>query len=178
MTTGSFRVSDIFYFNSLRPHDGGATTTLRNIMSKYNNANNMSKSSLRHNNANIMSKSSLLLLCLLVIISAAFSFTNAPPCITRRPRAAVSSVLMSEDDSAADESASSEPPKEEVKCPNCDLCDGSGRILGGIGVILPWWPIKAYRPCPNFINAGGKYQRSGQGLDEIAFGRDSSFNQD
>ena len=46
-------------------------------------------------------------------------------------------------------------------------------ILGGIGVVLPWWPIKAYRPCPNFINRGGNYVRSGQGLDEIAFGREA-----
>ena len=48
-------------------------------------------------------------------------------------------------------------------------------ILGGIGTVLEWWPIKAYRPCPNFIERGGKYVRSGQGLDEIAFGRDSTF---
>jgi hypothetical protein len=38
------------------------------------------------------------------------------------------------------------------------------------------FPIKAYRPCPNFIDRGGFYQRSGQGLDEIAFGRDSTFD--
>jgi len=50
------------------------------------------------------------------------------------------------------------------------------RILGGIGVVLPWWPIKAYRPCPNFINAGGRYVRTGQPLDEIAFGRDSTYD--
>jgi hypothetical protein len=50
------------------------------------------------------------------------------------------------------------------------------RILGGIGVIAPWWPIKAYRPCPTFTDRGGIYQRSGQGLDEIAFGRDNSFD--
>jgi hypothetical protein len=49
------------------------------------------------------------------------------------------------------------------------------RIAGGIGAVLPWIPIKAYRPCPNFINRGGFYERAGQGLDEIAFGRDSSF---
>jgi hypothetical protein len=49
------------------------------------------------------------------------------------------------------------------------------RIIGGIGVIAPWWPIKAYRPCPNYIAKGGVYERSGQGLDEIAFGRDSTF---
>ncbi|KAL7558217.1 hypothetical protein ACA910_016098 [Epithemia clementina (nom. ined.)] len=64
---------------------------------------------------------------------------------------------------------------EIVKCPNCGLCDGSGRIAGGLGAVLPWIPIKAYRPCPNFVDRGGQYQRSGQGLDEIAFGRDSSF---
>jgi hypothetical protein len=52
------------------------------------------------------------------------------------------------------------------------------RIEGGIGVVLTWWPIKAYRPCPNFIDKGGVYQRSGQGLDEIAFGRDSTFGVD
>jgi hypothetical protein len=52
------------------------------------------------------------------------------------------------------------------------------RIEGGIGVILTWWPIKAFRPCPNFIDKGGVYQRSGQGLDEIAFGRDSTFGAD
>jgi hypothetical protein len=60
-----------------------------------------------------------------------------------------------------------------VKCPNCDKCDGSGRILGGIPTILPWWPIKPYRPCPNFIANGGEYSRIGQPLDEIAFGRAS-----
>jgi len=69
-------------------------------------------------------------------------------------------------------------PRKEIRCPNCDLCDGSGRITGGIGAVLDWWPIKAYRPCPNFLESGGLYQRSGQGLDEIAFGRDSTFRND
>lgn len=96
-----------------------------------------------------------------------------------------------------------EPPKPDVKCPGCNMCDGSGRCViengnwktrgdgvlkfvafvvhrigGGIGAVLDWWPIKAYRPCPNFIERGGFYQRSGQGLDEIAFGRDSTFDVD
>jgi hypothetical protein len=44
--------------------------------------------------------------------------------------------------------------------------------MGGLGTFLTWWPIKAYRPCPNFINAGGRYERAGQGLEEIAFGRE------
>uniref|UniRef100_A0A7S2W5C1 Uncharacterized protein n=1 Tax=Eucampia antarctica TaxID=49252 RepID=A0A7S2W5C1_9STRA len=60
---------------------------------------------------------------------------------------------------------------QSVKCPKCDRCDGSGRIAGGIGAIFPWIPIKAFRPCPNFIEAGGRYTRTGQPLDEIAFGR-------
>jgi hypothetical protein len=63
-----------------------------------------------------------------------------------------------------------------VVCPDCDLCDGSGRIAGGLGAVLPWLPVKAYRPCPNFVDRGGVYQRSGQGLDEIAFGRDSTYS--
>jgi hypothetical protein len=69
---------------------------------------------------------------------------------------------------------SSTPPEPVVKCPDCDKCDGSGRILGGIPLILPWWPIKPYRPCPNFIANGGQYSRIGQPLDEIAFGRGST----
>ena len=36
-------------------------------------------------------------------------------------------------------------------------------IMGGIATVLEWWPIKAYRPCPNFVERGGKYVRSGQG---------------
>lgn len=71
-----------------------------------------------------------------------------------------------------------EPPQAEVRCPNCDKCDGSGRILGGIPLILPWWPIKPYRPCPNFIANGGQYSRIGQPLDEIAFGRGGPIDED
>jgi hypothetical protein len=67
------------------------------------------------------------------------------------------------------------PAANAVVCPDCDLCDGSGRIAGGLGAVLPWLPVKAYRPCPNFVDRGGVYQRSGQGLDEIAFGRDSTY---
>ena len=34
-------------------------------------------------------------------------------------------------------------------------------IMGGLGAIplFSWWPIKAYRPCPNFIERGGQYVR-------------------
>lgn len=37
--------------------------------------------------------------------------------------------------------------KKKMPCPDCDKCDGSGRILGGLASIplTSWWPIKAYR---------------------------------
>ncbi|BBN06030.1 hypothetical protein MPTK1_3g17830 [Marchantia polymorpha subsp. ruderalis] len=52
-------------------------------------------------------------------------------------------------------------------------CNGEGRIQGGIGAVpgFGWWPIKAFRPCPAFVESGGKYRRIGQSLDEVAFGR-------
>ena len=50
-------------------------------------------------------------------------------------------------------------------------CNGEGRIIGGLGAVVKWWPIKAYRPCPEFLKANKKYRRAGQSLDEIAFGR-------
>ena len=104
--------------------------------------------------------STLLISCLLfVILTLTSGFT---------PAARRTSVLLF----SQAEPSSEAPP---VKCPDCDLCDGSGRILGGIPLILPWWPIKPYRPCPNFIKNGGTYTRAGQGLDEIAFGRDSTY---
>ena len=44
---------------------------------------------------------------------------------------------------------------------NCGSCDGEGRIIGGMGSIpgFGWWPIKAYRPCPNYLESGKKYER-------------------
>ena len=66
-------------------------------------------------------------------------------------------------------------------CPGCGReegpvqgCDGEGRIIGGLGAVVNWWPIKAYRPCPNLVSARKKYARKGQSLNEIAFGRKSS----
>lgn len=70
--------------------------------------------------------------------------------------------------SSEDAEAPSQP--ERVPCPNCNKCDGSGRIMGGLAA-LPWpfslWPIKVYRPCPNFK---GEYQRMGQTLNDLAGG--------
>ncbi|PIA34772.1 hypothetical protein AQUCO_03700205v1 [Aquilegia coerulea] len=52
-------------------------------------------------------------------------------------------------------------------------CNGEGRIQGGIATVpgFGWWPIKAYRPCPGFVESGGRYRRRGQSMDEVAWGR-------
>ena len=63
-------------------------------------------------------------------------------------------------------------------CDSCGLakdkmqCDGSGRIIGGLGAIplFSWWPIKAYRPCPGLDDSGGVYVRKGQDVDSILWG--------
>ncbi|KAL8090657.1 hypothetical protein AgCh_039912 [Apium graveolens] len=60
--------------------------------------------------------------------------------------------------------------KEEIE----SGCNGEGRIQGGIATVpgFGWWPIKAYRPCPGFVESGGRYMRQGQSMDEVAgFGR-------
>lgn len=65
-----------------------------------------------------------------------------------------------------------------VKCAGCGRaggpvggCNADGRVAGGLGAVFAWWPIKAYRPCPELIKAKKTYRRAGQSLDEIAFGR-------
>ncbi|OSX79898.1 hypothetical protein BU14_0070s0073 [Porphyra umbilicalis] len=86
------------------------------------------------------------------------------------------------DDDAADASdaaaaAAAAARAADPRCRTCGRatvargCDGAGRVTGGLGAVLPFWPIKAYRPCPDFVAVGGKYTRKGQSLDEIAFGR-------
>ncbi len=66
-------------------------------------------------------------------------------------------------------------------CPGCGReegpapgCDGEGRVIGGLGAVVKWWPIKAYRPCEFLVTARKRYARKGQSLNEIAFGRKSS----
>ena len=67
------------------------------------------------------------------------------------------------------------------RCPGCgcdgsDLesgCDGSGRVIGGLGAYISWMP-KAYRPCPKFVEAGGIYEKVGgsapwESNEEIGF---------
>ncbi|XP_010545139.1 PREDICTED: uncharacterized protein LOC104817582 isoform X2 [Tarenaya hassleriana] len=84
-----------------------------------------------------------------------------------------SSSSVVEDDPPADEDLTFSGCKA---CGNEKIesgCNGDGRIQGGIATVpgFGWWPIKAYRPCPAFLAAGGRYQRTGQSMDEVAFGR-------
>ena len=66
------------------------------------------------------------------------------------------------------------------KAPNCSGeylargCEGNGKIQGGIGVYLSWWPIKVFRPCPAYVAAGYNYRREGQTLDQVLFGEPSA----
>jgi hypothetical protein len=81
-------------------------------------------------------------------------------------------LALNEDIALAATSGLQDLERSEMVCPNCSLCGGSGRLLGGLAA-LPWpfslWPIKVYRPCPNFK---GEYKRAGQTLDEFIGTRD------
>ena len=96
-------------------------------------------------------------LCVFFVTSTQ-AFTNNLPRPSKTAATPIVQLLAvddgNEENTAESKSASTataattrETPKPVVKCPHCDRCDGSGRILGGIAVVLPWWPIKAYRPC-------------------------------
>ncbi|KAG0553747.1 hypothetical protein KC19_12G036000 [Ceratodon purpureus] len=84
-------------------------------------------------------------------------------------------------DDGASEVSTSQPARSfsPTACQACGKeekvggCNGEGRILGGLSSVpgFGWFPIKAYRPCPAFVDAGGRYKRQGQSLEEVAFGR-------
>ena len=125
------------------------------------------------------STSSFILLLLSLALPYSFSFFSSPSISLSRPicqnniiKLNDASTDVSSPQSDADSSKDSSKDKESsLPCPSCTKCDGSGRILGGLAAfpLTSWWPIKAYRPCPNYK---GVYRRSGQSLDEIAFGRE------
>ncbi|DBA94809.1 hypothetical protein WJX77_004797 [Trebouxia sp. C0004] len=64
-------------------------------------------------------------------------------------------------------------------CPTCGVdnanrpkgCDGQGRIAGGLGAVVGWFPIKAYRPCPAAVKGNISYIRKGQITDDVLFGK-------
>ena len=59
-------------------------------------------------------------------------------------------------------------------------CDGTGKIQGGIATypFFGWWPIKVFRPCPSFQDAGYVYRREGQTLDQVLFSEPSTKMQE
>jgi len=75
--------------------------------------------------------------------------------------------------------------EKPTKCGPCKLaplcsgeyaekgCDGTGRVIGGIGAFLPWFPAKVYRPCPAYLAAGYQYRREGQTMDQVLFSEPS-----
>ena len=89
----------------------------------------------------IMDVSRKSILCLIACLT--FAATRGfSPLSYSSTRSTVSDVFMqsrplfmseSEQESDVEASAVNEAPKPAVKCPDCDLCDGSGRILGGLG---------------------------------------------
>ena len=86
---------------------------------------------------------------------------------SRRTRSRVQRVKSSQGDEARETVTSPSTVKKEVVCA-CGRCDGSGRIIGGIGAVpgFRWWPIKAYRPCPGLIESGRGYERCGDETEE------------
>lgn len=100
------------------------------------------------------------------------------PLRPRLHRCGMHITSQAESTSSADGNDAGQADKESSACPGCKRpegpvsgCDGEGRIIGGLGAFVQWWPIKAYRPCPDFLKTKKTYQRAGQSLDEIAFGR-------
>jgi hypothetical protein len=55
-------------------------------------------------------------------------------------------------------------------------CDGLGKIQGGIATVpfFTWWPIKVFRPCPSYLQAGYQYKREGQTMDQVLFSEPSN----
>lgn len=80
-------------------------------------------------------------------------------------------------------STTDEPCAQQTKCPlaaKCSGewrekgCSGDGKIQGGIATVLPWWPIKVFRPCPSYLEAGYVYRREGQTMDQVLFSEPST----
>ena len=68
------------------------------------------------------------LLLTLGLASEVYAFTPSP-CISREVGCVrlTESLSMSNDDTTTNVEVTQAPPQPVVKCPDCDLCDGSGR---------------------------------------------------
>ncbi|CAB1117473.1 unnamed protein product [Ectocarpus sp. CCAP 1310/34] len=122
------------------------------------------------------------LLCLLAFFLAALipsvaGFLVVPRSPLNSSRQSCRAALQAQEEDAA---ATTPPGSSDDVCPGYPRCsgeyrdrgcDGTGRISGGVGALVPWLPIKAYRPCPSFTEAKYKYTRQGQSLNEVVFAR-------
>lgn len=95
------------------------------------------------------------------------------------PQSALTKIRRSTTFTLRDEISGNGPP-----CPNADKCsglyrgkgcNGNGKIQGGIATLpfFGWWPIKVYRPCPAYLQAGYVYEREGQTLDQVLYSEPS-----
>ena len=87
-----------------------------------------------------------------------------------------STLLMSTNDIACD---TTKPCPYASKCSGeyrTKGCDGTGKIQGGIATypFFGWWPIKVFRPCPSYLQAGYVYKREGQTMDQVLFSEPST----
>ena len=74
--------------------------------------------------------SSIAPLLLVLTLAAAFSTQQKPMQINTqvgRTRQLQTPTILFADETDASESSVDEVPKAAVKCPDCELCDGSGR---------------------------------------------------
>ncbi|CAM9181150.1 unnamed protein product [Scytosiphon promiscuus] len=108
--------------------------------------------------------------------------TSCPRSPFRQHSSRRTAALQAQEDgsTAAPAPATAPPGSSDDLCPGYPRCsgeyrekgcDGTGRISGGVGALIPWLPIKAYRPCPAFTEAKYKYTRQGQSLNEVVFAR-------
>lgn len=100
----------------------------------------------------------------------------SPPLLTLSMCNAESSSLEGKDNSLPPKGTS---PKECPFHPSCG-CDGTGKMQGGIATYpgFGWWPIKVFRPCPEYIKGGYIYKREGQTMDQVLFSEPSNKMQE
>ena len=79
-----------------------------------------------------------ILLCLLCLVAAVSAFAPQPV----RFSVGRTILALSDDESASSQASEESKPPVKVACPDCDLCDGSGRY---VYTCLVRMTIKYYR---------------------------------
>ncbi|XP_024995172.1 uncharacterized protein LOC112528387 [Cynara cardunculus var. scolymus] len=105
--------------------------------------------------------------------SKTFSSTKLPLTLLRASTSSTSTTVEDDEEEDTTTQSKSIPFGGCKACGKPEIergCNGEGRIQGGIATVpgFGWWPIKAYRPCPDFVATGGRYRRQGQSMDEVA----------